>query len=197
MPTGADGLGPPAGPPWVMAELTARGGRLSTVTVRESKWRHGRCEERMLAALADPALDAYAGSSGDIGTPWPAVAQVCRLERRRTLRQAGVLQTSVAVTYLITSRSAAQADAAALLARDRGQWGIENKVHYVRDVTFGEDASLIHAGQGPTIMALLRDAAVSLLHQAGIRQVAARLRTHSQHPEQAVALVVGPLLTHA
>lgn len=42
-------------------------------------------------------------------------------------------------------------------------------------------------------MALLRDAAISLLHRTGVRRVAARLRTHSQYPERSVALVLGPL----
>ncbi len=46
-------------------------------------------------------------------------------------------------------------------------------------------------------MALLRDAALSLLHHAGVTRIASRLRTHSQHPEQAVALVLGPLPTGA
>ncbi len=50
---------------------------------------------------------------------------------------------------------------------------------------------------GPTVMALLRDAVVSLLHHHGVKQVAARLRAHSQHPQDAIAMVVGPsLLTH-
>jgi len=53
-------------------------------------------------------------------------------------------------------------------------------LHWRKDVTFGEDASLIHAGQVPTVMALLRDAAITLLHRHGVREVAARLRAHSQ-----------------
>jgi hypothetical protein len=61
------------------------------------------------------------------------------------------------------------------------------------DVNFGEDASLIHVGQGPTVLALLRDAAVTLLHLAGVQQVAVRLRRHSQYPAEALALVVQPL----
>jgi hypothetical protein len=84
-----------------------------------------------------------------------------------------------------------------LLALRRGHWSIENRWHRHKDVNFGEDASLIHVGQGPIVMALLRDAAVSLRHRAGIWRIAARLRAHSQHPAQAVALVVGPLPTGA
>ncbi len=84
------------------------------------------------------------------------------------------------------------ATAARLLALCRSHWAIENRLHRRKDVNLGEDASLIRAGQGPTVMALLRDAAVNLLHRAGVTHVAARLRAHSQHPGQAVALVVAP-----
>jgi hypothetical protein len=70
-------------------------------------------------------------------------------------------------------------------------------LHRVKDVRVAEDQRLIHRGQGPTVMALLRDAAVSLLHQAGVRQISARLRYHSQHPAAAVALLLAPPSTHA
>jgi len=145
---------------------------------------HGRTDERRhLVASTD--LNAY--------LDWPGVAQVFRLER--TWREHGTLHR--ALRYGITSLGPAQADPAQLLAVRRGHWAIENRLHRQKDVAFGEDASLVHLGQGPTVMALLRDAALTLLHRAGVRQVAARLRTYSQHPDQAVALVVGALPTHA
>ncbi|MGH2387016.1 MAG: hypothetical protein ACRDIE_02340 [Chloroflexota bacterium] len=56
----------------------------------------------------------------------------------------------------------------------------------------GEGLSTLHTGQGPTVMAFLRDAALSLLHRAGIQQVTARLREHAQDPTPAVALVIAP-----
>ena len=124
---------------------------------------------------------------------WPGVQQVFRVER--TWHEHG--QAKRTVRYGITSLTPEQADAARLLALRRGHWSIENRLHRHKDVNFGEDASLIHAGQGPTVLALLRDAALNLLHRAGIRQIAAQLRTHSQQPERAVALVVGPLSTGA
>jgi predicted transposase YbfD/YdcC len=124
---------------------------------------------------------------------WPGVQQVFRLER--TWRERG--KAKQARHYGITSLTPEQADPARLLALRRGHWTIENRVHRRKDVSFGEDASLIHVGQGPTVMALLRDAALSLLHGAGVRRVAARLRAHSQHPARAVALVLGPLPTGA
>src|SRR5262249_25591535 len=120
---------------------------------------------------------------------WPGARQVFRLER--TWRERG--QTKRVLHYGITSLAPDHADAARLLVLRRGHWAIENRLHRHKDVNFGEDASLIHVGQGPTVMALLRDAALTLLHAAGIRRIAPHLRAHSQHPEQAVALVVGPL----
>jgi predicted transposase YbfD/YdcC len=79
-----------------------------------------------------------------------------------------------------------------LLALKRGHWRIENSLHRVKDLALGEDQSTIHRGHGPTIVALLRDAAVSLLHRAGVRQITARLRAHSQDPTPAIALVIAP-----
>ncbi len=141
---------------------------------------HGRSRERR-ELIASTDLTDY--------LDWPGARQVFRLERTWRERE----QTKRALHYGITSLAPDRADAARLLALRRGHWTIENRLHRHKDVNFGEDASLIHIGQGPTVMALLRDAALTLLHAAGIRRIAPRLRAHSQHPEQAVALVVGPL----
>lgn len=153
-------------------------------TTRTVDYGHGRTlEVRELMASTD--LGDY--------LDWPAHAQVFRVER--TWSEHG--RRKRACHYGITSLAPEVADPARLLALKRGHWAIENRLHRRKDVSFGEDASLIHAGQGPTVMALLRDAAVSVLHRAGIQRVAACLRRHSQHPAEAVALVIGPLPTHA
>lgn len=62
----------------------------------------------------------------------------------------------------------------------------------VKDVTLGEDRSLVHVGAGPTILALLREAALNLLRRTGCRTIARRLRAHADRPLATVALVVGP-----
>lgn len=153
-------------------------------TARTIDTGHGRRPEvRELIASTD--LTAW--------SDWPGLAQVFRIER--TWREHG--QPKRAVHYGITSLFPEVGSAAVLLAFKRGHWLIENRLHWRKDVTFGEDASLIHAGQGPLVMAALRDTAVSLLHHHGISKVAAQLRTHSQHPEQAIAMVLGPLPTRA
>ena len=83
-----------------------------------------------------------------------------------------------------------------MLALKRGHWAIENRLHWVKDVTLGEDQSTLHTGQGPTVMAFLRDAALSLLRRAGIQQIAARLREYAQDPAPALALVLAPPPIH-
>ena len=153
-------------------------------TARTIDYGHGRTREvRELVASAD--LRGY--------LDWPGQAQAFRVER--TWREQGARKR--VVRYGITSLTPEAAAPARLLALKRGHWAIENRLHRRKDVTFGEDASLIHVGQGPTVTALLRDAAVSLLHRAGIQRVAAQLRRHGQHPAEAVALVIGLLPTHA
>ena len=111
-----------------------------------------------------------------------------RLER--TWREQGV--TTRALHDGITSLPPEIGPPECLLALKRAHWTIEHGLHRVKDVRLGEDPSPIPPGQGPSVMALLRDAAVSLLHRAGIRQITARLRSHSQHPAEAVALLLAP-----
>jgi predicted transposase YbfD/YdcC len=138
---------------------------------------HGRQDEvRHLIASTD--LTAY--------LDWPGLAQVFRLQR--TWREHGA--TKHALHYGITSLSPQTGPPERLLALKRGHWQIENRLHRVKDVTLGEDQSTLHTGQGPTVMAFLRDAALSLLRRAGIHQITARLRVHAQDPTPAVALVL-------
>jgi hypothetical protein len=164
---------------------------MSAVTLHDPKRQHSRREVRMLWALAAPALTAYAGSAGTVGTPWPHLAQVCRVERRRTVFATGgvVAKESREVTYYVTSRVAADADAPVLARTIRGHWGIENKTHYVRDVTFGEDASQTRTGAAPEIRAACVNLVIALLRRAGIANLAASLRTCAGRPAVAVQLV--------
>jgi predicted transposase YbfD/YdcC len=131
---------------------------------------HGRAERRTLTLTS--ALADY--------LTWPGQQQVFQVVRTRTDQQAG--EVSRETEYGSTSLPRARADAAFVLARVRNHWQIENTLHYVKDVVLGEDRSLIHCGQGPTILALLREAALNLLRRTGVRQISARLRYHSQHP---------------
>lgn len=144
---------------------------------------HGRLEVRHLVASTE--LHDY--------LDWPGLAQVMLIER--TWWEDG--EKKQAVRYGITSLPPQVADAPRLLALVRGHWQIENGLHYVKDVTLGEDRSLIHKGNGPSIMAILRDTVVSLLHRAGWRTIAERLRFYSGNPRAALAVLGIPMMENA
>lgn len=95
---------------------------------------HGRIEERV--AVASSELASY--------SRWPALSQVVQL--RRTWQENGV--TKSATRYLVTSLPPEEASVQRLMQLRRGHWRIENSLHYVKDVTMGEDRSLIHVGLG-------------------------------------------------
>ena len=144
----------------------------------------------MLWALADPFVNRHAGEHGMAGAPWPGLRQVCRVERRRTVRRRGRVRLETEVTYAITSVPPQRANAATLLAYLRGHWSIENRLHYVRDVTFDEDRSQVRSGAAPQVLAACRNLALALLRRAGATNVAAALRTYAGRPRGAVNLVL-------
>lgn len=126
---------------------------------------HGRRERRMLKATT--ALNDY--------LDWPGVAQVGQIDSE-VVRDG---RTSQEVRYFITSVSRPRAGAAELLDWSRGHWSIENRSHYVRDVTLGEDASRIRKGSGPQVMAALRNATIGVLRATGATNIAESLRRNA------------------
>jgi hypothetical protein len=126
---------------------------------------HGRRERRMLKATT--ALNDY--------LDWPGVAQVGQIDSE-VVRDG---RTSQEVRYFITSVSRPRAGAAELLDWSRGHWSIENRSHYVRDVTLGEDASRIRKGSGPQVMAALRNATIGFLRATGATNIAESLRRNA------------------
>jgi predicted transposase YbfD/YdcC len=138
--------------------------------------RHGnRHEVRRIWASAE--LNEY--------SQWPHLAQVCRIERQRECKG----QVQVETAYAITSLSPNEASPSKLLALVRGHWGIENRLHWVRDVTFREDQSQVRKGSAPQVMAGLRNTAIGLLRLNGGVNIAAALRRNACHPEEALSLV--------
>jgi len=144
----------------------------------------------MVWALHDPTLNAYAGSAGTVGLAWPSLVQAARVERRRTSGHRGQWHDQVEVTYAVTSLPPERADARTLLGHLRGHWGIENKTHWVRDVTFDEDRSQVRTGAAPQVMAAMRNLVLALLRRAGHANIAAALRTYTGRPAAAVTLIL-------
>lgn len=141
---------------------------------------HGRLERRTLTATRFVARYAAAGR-------WPDLAQVFRVERERTI--GGV--TSTEQVYGITSLGPERADATRLLELQRGHWGIENGLHWVRDVSLGEDRCRVRSGSSPQVLSTLRNVVVRLARHVG-RGAAAATRHWYLYPLKAIELIDGP-----
>ena len=113
---------------------------------------------------------------------WPGVGQVCRILHQ--VRRRGHWQ--VELHYKITSLSPDQASPSDLLRLGRSHWSIENQLHYVRDVTLGEDASRIRTGAAPQAMAAIRNLVLTILRLAGATNLASGLRQFGWDPEHAI-----------
>ena len=177
----------PIPPRW----LTDQGGRITGVLKRDPKVRHGRRELRVLWAVNHPGVLRWLGSTGTHRTPWPHVRQICRLERHRIPLRDGVPtgKASIETTYYISSLPPERADADRLLTLIRGHWGIENGLHYVRDVTFDEDHCTVRSGAAPEVLAACRNLVLALLRRQRCSNIAAALRTYASRPASAIHLV--------
>jgi predicted transposase YbfD/YdcC len=133
---------------------------------------HGRRTRRTIKVALVPAWIEFDGA-----------AQVAQL--RRTVTRNG--KKTVEVVYLITSDR--NADPATLAAWVRGHWEIENRLHWVRDVTYQEDKSLVRTGNAPRVMASLRSLAISLLRLDGHANIAAANRHHARDPQRTLKLL--------
>jgi predicted transposase YbfD/YdcC len=138
---------------------------------------HGRIERRQLTSST--ALADYLS--------WPGLQQVFRTERTITIKKTGQVRREV--VYGITSLTPQRAPAARLLRLIRQHWHIENKSHWVRDVTFDEDRSQVRSGSIPQVMAALRNLAIGLMRLAGEPNIAAACRRYAAQPWTALALM--------
>jgi predicted transposase YbfD/YdcC len=138
---------------------------------------HGRVERRRLTTST--ALVDY--------VDWPGLQQVFCLERVFTHQKTG--EVSSETVYGITSLGSAVASARQLLTFTRQHWHIENKSHWVRDVTFDEDRSQVSAGNLPHLMATLRNTVITLLRTSGATNIAKALRHYAARPDEALALI--------
>ena len=112
---------------------------------------HGRIQQRRIQVLKP--------LRGLIN--YPSVRQMFRITRKRHRVKTG--EASIEVTYGLTSLPPQQVDAERLLALNRGHWVIENRNHRPRDTTFGEDASLMHTGHGPSNNAIVNHTALAII----------------------------------
>lgn len=138
---------------------------------------HGRTEERHTAAVTITPAD---------GIDFPNAAQILRVVRYR-----GGLdgqRTTKEVVFVITSLTAEQADVHALATLIRQHWHVENGIHYVRDVSFGEDRSHARTGNLPAVLACIRNTVIAALRLTGATTIPRARRWASQTPERIIGL---------
>jgi len=145
---------------------------------------HGRIEERSLWRRPVPSDDPLPG--------FPSAQQMLLITRRRTALDGTLLgKHEVEIAFMITNVPVPMMTARDLAAVVRGHWGIENRAHWVRDVTFDEDRSRIRTGSGPRVMATLRNLAISVHRFAGATNIAEALRACCQRANRAFELLCG------
>jgi len=128
---------------------------------------HGRIEIRRLQS--SDKLKGY--------IDFPYAERVIRIDRTRIKVKTG--EESNVRDYAITSLTEDEADDKMLLDIIRGHWTIENKVHYVRDMAFDEDRSQIRTGNGPRVMATIRNIVLSILRLLGVANITECLRKNA------------------
>lgn len=138
---------------------------------------HGRVEERTLKLTAIAA-----------GIAFPGAALAIQVIRRRKPLTSKKWQTET--VHAITDLTLEQTSPAQLADALRAHWGIENRLHWVRDVSFDEDRSQIRTGHGPAVMATLRNLAISLHREAGATNIAQACRIVSRHPNRVLPLLL-------
>jgi predicted transposase YbfD/YdcC len=138
---------------------------------------HGRVEERTMKLTAIAA-----------GIAFPGAALALQVTRRRKALTGKKWQTET--VHAITDLTLEQTSPAQLADALRAHWGIENRLHWVRDVTFDEDRSQIRTGHGPAVMATLRNLAISLHRAAGATNIAQACRIVSRHPNRVLPLLL-------
>ncbi len=134
---------------------------------------HGRRATRTIKVADVPAWIDFTGA-----------AQVAQM--RRTVTRKG--RRTVEIVYLITSADARTAPPEVLATWVQSHWEIENRLHWVRDVTFDEDRSRVRTGNAPRVMAGLRNTAITLLRLHGHHNIAAALRHHARDTDRPVNL---------
>lgn len=110
---------------------------------------HGRIEKRHISICQ--TLDGI--------RPWPGLATLIQVKSELQVFKHHVIEVTTETRYYISSLSET---VQAFAERIRGYWGVENKVHYVRDVTQGEDRSRIRTTPLPQIFAIARNFTLNL-----------------------------------
>ncbi|OAA22596.1 ISAs1 family transposase [Frankia casuarinae] len=166
-----------ANQPSLYAQLAALPWGQVRTSARTVERGHGRRERRTVKATEVRA-----------GLLFPHAVQAVQVTRRRQPLADGPATTEI--VYLVTSLPTHQASPTLLATYAREHWLVENRLHWVRDVTFGEDLDQVRTGNAPQVMASMRNLAITILRLAGTTNIAAGIRYHARRPERPLETIM-------
>jgi predicted transposase YbfD/YdcC len=142
---------------------------------------HGRLEVREI--WTSPEMNEW------FEKEWAGIAQIFKI--RRTIKQGEDVREEI--VYGLTSLSRKKASAKRLLDLNQKHWSIENRLHYRRDVTLGEDASQLRRKNAPQTLAALNGAILALMDWLKVKNVAQQMRHFCAQPQEVLRLLLGKL----
>ena len=163
--------------PTLSETLNAMAWETTPVAAATTETSRGRIETRTVRVLPAPA-----------GTGFQDAAQAVLIERYVTRKKKGQWRTSCEAVLYLTSLSADETTPEDLLAHVRGHWRVEH-AHWLRDVIWKEDKSLIRTGNGPQIWSALTNLVITLFRIHGVTSYTAETRHCAQDPRRALQLL--------
>src|SRR4051812_43811062 len=171
-----------ANPPPLFAPLKGRPWAQVPVGDTRRDTGHGRRETRTVKALT-------VRTPGGIG--FPHAEQAVRITRTRIVNG----KTTREMASLVVSLPAEHAQPVDLQQWARMEWHIENRLHWVRDETFGEDAHQARTGNGPAVAAVLRNTAIGYHRSNGEPNIARAARRANRRSDELVDTVTSSYTT--
>jgi len=155
----------------------------------QQEWQHSKSVHKGHGRLEIREMWTSTQMNAWFETEWAGVAQVFRL--RRAVKEGDKEREEI--VYGVTNLTRKQANASRLLALQQAHWRIENRLHYRRDVTLGEDACQVRMSGAPQALAALNGGVLALMDWLQVRNVASAMRHFCAHPLQALHLLSGEL----
>jgi predicted transposase YbfD/YdcC len=150
-------------------------------TAKNTQKGHGRIEVREI--WTSTQMNAW------FEQEWAGMAQIYRIRRWVKEKE----KEREEIVYGMTNLPRSKANAERLLALNQAHWSIENRLHYRRDVTLGEDACQVRLRNAPQTLAALNGGILALMDWLGVRNVAAQLRHFNAQPQEALQLLLSKL----
>ena len=156
----------------------------------QEEWQYSKQVQKGHGRLEIRELWASTQMNDWFETEWAGLAQVFRLHRNVQDGEKAREET----VYGVSNLPRKKANASRLLALQQAHWRIENRLHYRRDVTLGEDACQVRITGAPQALAALNGGVLALMDWLQVSNVASQMRHFCAHPENALQLLFCKLL---